>query len=330
MKPTTIHDTPDFERAKDAATNSVISQTNGLQKGAESIAEHPALELPVFLGAPRYHRSGNRITGNLSNACLMLRHKWPNVLAYDIFRRCVIVVKSPPDSLDKPWSGCQPGEQWTDHDDRLATVWLQENDFPHLNLQNAADAVDVVAHDRPVHPIRDYLAAVKWDGIPRLDCWLTLYFNAEPTDYAEAAGRCWLVAAVARIMEPGCKADHCLILEGRQGSRKSTGLEALFGEDWFIDKIHKNLEDRDAPIDMQGKWCIELGELTVLSSARISTLKGFLSRRRDRYRGIHGRRSEDYKRQCVFAGTVNPEIVDERGRGAGYLTDWTGNRRHLP
>ena len=81
-------------------------------------------------------------------------------------------------------------------------------------------AVDLRARERAFHPVRDYLAGVPWDGTPRLDRWLSYYLDAEPSVYVAAIGRMFLIAMVARIFEPGCKADYLLVFEGEQGACK--------------------------------------------------------------------------------------------------------------
>jgi predicted P-loop ATPase len=84
--------------------------------------------------------------------------------------------------------------------------------------------------------VKAYLQGLLWDGVERLDRWLSTYLGAEDTDYSRAVGSRWLISAVARIFQPGAKADCCLILEGPQGIRKSTALRTIAGE-YFTDEL---------------------------------------------------------------------------------------------
>ena len=153
----------------------------------------------------------------------------------------------------------------------------------------------------------------------RLDRWLTIYLSAQNTNYSRAVGARWLVSAVARIYRPGVKADCCLILEGPQGSRKSTALKTLAGP-YFTDEL-ADLGTKDSVLQTRGVWIIELSELDTLNRSEVGRIKAFMSRTTDRFRPPYGKRLVESPRQCVFAGTVNH---------SNYLRDETGGRRFWP
>jgi hypothetical protein len=140
------------------------------------------------------------------------------------------------------------------------------------------------------------------------------------TPYHRAVGPRWMISAVARIYAPGCKADCALILEGPQGIRKSSAL-MMIAKPWFADRL-SDLSSKDAAMETRGVWIIEIAELDTMSRAVVSTIKAFMSRTQDRFRPPYGKRLVDLPRQCVFAGSVNPE--------GGYLKDPTGGRRFWP
>jgi predicted P-loop ATPase len=157
-----------------------------------------------------------------------------------------------------PWGPVSNTGTWGDHEDRLTAEWLQRKGIL-VDVGTAAQAVQTVSKDRSFHPVRQYLESVAWDGVNRLDTWLTTYLGVEDSNYAQAVGARWLISAVARIYRPGVKADCCLILEGPQGSKKSTALKALAGP-YFADEL-ADLGTKDSVLQTQGVWIIEwLGE----------------------------------------------------------------------
>lgn len=175
------------------------------------------------------------------------------------------------------------------------------------------------------HPIRIYLDRVQptWDGKKRLETWLTTYLGAPDTPFNRAVGSLWPVAAVRRVRQRGCKFDECLILEGPQGSCKSSALQTLCEEEsWFTDSFNPLADDKVIIEQTEGKWIVEWGELGGSRKGDVDRLKNVLSKRHDRARLAYGRRAGDHPRGWVSAGSVNPS--------SGYLKDPTGNRRFWP
>ena len=151
-----------------------------------------------------------------------------------------------------------------------------------VSVEVAGQAVQTAARDHPFHPVKAYLQGLRWDGVERLDRWLSSYLGVDDTEYSRAVGSRWLISAVARIFRPGVKADCCLILEGPQGIRKSTALRTVAGE-YFTDEL-ADLGSKDAAMQTRGVWIIELSELDNLSHAEVARIKAFMSRTTDRFR----------------------------------------------
>lgn len=221
---------------------------------------------------------------------------------------------------DMPWRPGAEWRPWSDLDDIALAEQLQLLGLP-VRKTTVADAVAMVAGESPHHPIAEWLDGLAWDGTKRLDIWLSTYLGVADTPYTRAVGRATLVAGIARIRRPGCKADHVLILEGPQGAGKSQAVAALSPlPEWFTDEI-ADLGTKDSAQGLCGKWLIELPELSAMRRGEVETIKAFVARSVDHYRPSYGRRAEDFPRQCVFIGSTNADA---------YLADDTGNRRFWP
>ena len=217
-----------------------------------------------------------------------------------------------------PWNRCKHQREWLDTDDAGLRHYM-EKAYEIKGKSIIEDAWLLVAEENKFHPVREYLKGLRWDGVTRVDTLLIDYMGAEDKEYVRQVTRKSLVAAVARIMEPGIKHDTLLVLVGKQGCGKSEIIKRL-GKDWFSDTV-TTMAGKEAYEQIQGFWIIEIPELAAMKKMEIETIKHFITKSADSYRAAYGRHVETHQRQCVFFGTTNTY---------DFLKDPSGNRRFWP
>lgn len=268
---------------------------------------------------------------SLQNYALLLQYepRFANIFALNEFSKKVYLMRRP------PWDVSGDLAKWTprptsDSDAVAAACWLEYCGMSPKVGDVEKVMLRVAAHNK-FNPVTDKLDTLKWDGVKRLQedkdapGWLSYYLGADDTHINQIFGMKWLVGAVARAYQPGIKMDTMLILEGAQGLKKSTALRIIadaIAPNLFTDEM-SDPSSKDAGMQMQGAWVVEIAELDAFRAAEVTTLKAWLARQVDRFRPPYGRLVAEFPRTCVFAGTVNPS-------GAGYLKDSTGNRRFWP
>ncbi len=177
-------------------------------------------------------------------------------------------------------------------------------------------AVQTSAVERPFHPIQQYLRSIDWDGEPRLSAMASDYLGAELPLYAELV-RKWMISAVARAVDPGCKVDTSLMLYGEQGTYKSSFFSILGGP-WHADSPI-DISSKDSFGQIHAAWIYEFAELeNVVHGRAESKLKAWLTSTHDMFRAPYARVVQNQPRSCVICGTTNRKQ---------FLTDDTGSRR---
>lgn len=217
----------------------------------------------------------------------------------------------------------EPVSAWGESDTTQFKLYLGDYRNLKTNVTTIDEAVQVYAQMNRYHPVRDYLTSLEWDGRPRLDTWLVRYASASDTPYTREVGKNTLIGAVQRVMNPGCKHDTVLVLEGKQGTGKSS-LVSILGGHWYADIPIDPGSVKETVDTMIGLWIIEAGEMEMTRRADVAGLRAFITRTHDKVRLSYNRRSSKIARQSIIIGTYNPKP------GTGYLHDTTGNRRFWP
>lgn len=218
---------------------------------------------------------------------------------------------------DLPWRKASKHElYWNNEDNDALLCYMSARPWEVEGKEKILTALNASLQNTKVHPVRDYLHSLTWDGVERLDTLLIDYLGAEDSALTRAMTRKVFTAAVARIEQPGVKFDYVLTLVGPEGIGKSTIIRAM-GREWYSDSLI-TIEGKEGMEAVQGKWLIEIGELTSYKKSTAEMYKAFLSKQDDTFRPAFARSVEVYPRQCVFFATTNEDH---------FLKGDTGNRR---
>ena len=103
-----------------------------------------------------------------------------------------------------------------DTDMKYLLLYLEET-YGLTNEKKIDNAIGIVANENKYHPIRDYLNTLVWDGTERIRFCLRHFLGADADDYTYEALKLFLLGAISRAFQPGCKFEIMLCLVGGQG-----------------------------------------------------------------------------------------------------------------
>jgi hypothetical protein len=178
----------------------------------------------------------------------------------------------------------------------------------HPSRESVEAAVNAAARVHQYDPMHQWLDTLKWDGVGRIDSWLTRVCGVADTELHRAIGRAWLIGLAARMgLEAGntrgVKMDSVLVLQGGEGIGKSS-VGRLLGGDWYA-SFSSGLGDDEVLYVIERSAILELEELDSLNRAEASRVKALVSSQTDTFRRKYEASAAQRPRRCVFLGTTN-------------------------
>jgi predicted P-loop ATPase len=258
-----------------------------------------------------------------ANLLLFFRNHpaWQGVFGYNLRRNRPVYLRPPP--LERTTAA---GDIDLSGDKAYIDLWFQHRAqmVGKISEKDVREAMVAAAKDQPFDPLYDLIKNLRgqWDGVPRLETALQRIAGTPDGEWPRIVFPTWMKSLVRRILEPGCKADSMLILEGAQGFKKSTFFSSLLPDTrYFSDSLSKVRHDVESIRLIHSGPCIfELGELSGLRKQEIEDVKAFLSAFQDDLRPLY-EPPRSTSRRCIFVGTTNR---------SDYLRDETGGRRFWP
>lgn len=307
-----------FARAAELGWQNPATARTASPEAFPAVPAAPAADAPASAEIPAVTRLWQQlqtgakgvILGNLLNARLVLEFLDKPQVTFDEFDRKIYV----------RWADEPDRRPLQDADVLRVQIALQKFDLRSVSAQTARDAIALCAEQRRTDRLKDWLNSLVWDGTRRLSRVMPRGFGTSASRYYLRAGRNLFLSMVARGLKPGCQVDEALVLEGPQGSLKSSVLRVIGGE--FFQELTADPRSKDFEQQLTGVWLGEFSELNALRRVEdIARIKQFVTNRTDHYRPPYKRDLVQLPRRTVLCGSTNE---------CEWLHDPTGGRRFIP
>jgi len=212
--------------------------------------------------------------------------------------------------------------EWQEFDTlRLMYVLQRDCHLPKVSSGHVHEGVQLYSRKIVKNEPKDWIKGLEWDKHERISSFFPMYFGVEHNEYSLVISKNFWISIMARVFQPGCKVDNMVVLEGKEGQKKSWALGVIGGK-WFT-STHESVASKDFYMILQSKLLIEIEELDSFTQTykERETIKAAITRQIDRFRPPYGRIVQNFPRQCVFVGTTNK---------SEYLHENTGLRRFWP
>jgi putative DNA primase/helicase len=223
-----------------------------------------------------------------------------------------------------------PGGLWADSDRKLALTRAAAVDYcvKHgLAFGQLDNWLNLESEDSKYHPVKAWIQSTPWDGVGRLEQLAdTVQVPDDQYHLWRLYLRKWLIQGIAALYNADFSGKGVLTFTGAQNVGKTSWLRRLAPDipGAFAEGVHLDPSNKDSVMYAVSSWLVELGELdATFKKADVSRLKAFISNTSDKIRPPYGKDVEDWRRQTIFAATVNdPQfLVDQTGNSRWWIVE---------
>ena len=197
------------------------------------------------------------------------------------------------------------GKEWSDFDEDIAANDI-ERDLGLSNASKVKNSLSEIFYQNRYNPVQEYLRNLTWDGKKRVEEVFITLLEADDTELNRAMSKKWFMAAVKRVLFPGCKFDNILIFQGAQGIGKTTICERI-SKGFSNVVLLSEITNKDIIDKLNKTWIGIVDEMDAFSKKDMTTVKTFLSTAVDSMRPAYGRNTKSYPRHSVFIGSTNDD-----------------------
>lgn len=230
---------------------------------------------------------------------------WPERVRYDKFTGRIIL-------------GAKPFE---DTDYTRAILYAESLNVPPPTIGQMRMAVSLVAQENAYDAGQDWLNALQWDGIDRVECSLINLFALDDTLYHRSVARYMWTAMAGRILEPGVKADAVPVFISEEGFNKTSFVEALPPSPEYYGLLSMEGKRDDLSRKIKGKMVMEWGELDGLKTRERTHMLNFITQRHEQWVEKFETMETQYARRMLIIATANDD---------SFLDAHAKERRMLP
>ena len=189
-----------------------------------------------------------------------------------------------------------------------------------------SDAILLYAEQRTKNTLVDYLESLVWDKKRRIHNTLRKYLKCDNTKLNKIYSKKWMIGAVARALQPGCKLDTMIVFDAPQGHGKGTFIRTLAGcctitgYSWY-NSSPINIGHKDGQSILRTAWIHEMAELSAMHKKDTNVIKNFLSDSTDTFRRAYDKFEVKVMRSSTLVASVNDNDVQ-------IFKDKSGSRRY--